>query len=228
GVRRLLRRRRRRARGSPRDRGPAQPVLLRPGARRAPGQPRGALPAAAGGVRRDGAGHRLRGRRHGALRLRGLLRRRGGPHARRSGHDPDEGRLGALRAPAVRGAVHRDPRLGPGRPGLRGRGARARLRLARPDRRAPAHQVPPGLRAGVLPAAHRRRGRGDARAPARRPALRRGGPRLRRRPGAADRHGHHGRGRGQPAHAGHDDPPGPRRGRARPRGRDGRDADRAM
>ena len=73
-------RRRRRCRGHG---DAARRVLQRALARLAPDLPGDAVPAAARGVRRRGAGDRLRGRRDGALRLRRRLRRRHGGRAGR-------------------------------------------------------------------------------------------------------------------------------------------------
>ena len=77
---------------------------------------------------------------------------------------------------------------------------------------AAADEVPAALRGRLVPAAHRRRGRRGARAPARRDRRRRGRPRRGHGLQAAAGHRHHGRGGRRPQHA---RAPGARLGRRR-------------
>ena len=126
----LLRRRDRRARRRAGRGDPSQPVLQRALARLPPARPGRAVPAAARGVPRGVADHRLRRRRDGALRVRGRLRRR-----RRRADAPEHGgvaMLGPLFAAAVFvELVRRLHGERPRRDRLGRRRRRRRLRLAR-------------------------------------------------------------------------------------------------
>ena len=172
---RLLRRRDRRPRRRDRGDRASQRLLQRARADRPPDLARRALPPPPGRVPRRRPDRRLRRRGDGALRLRRRLRRQ----RRRAalGADPRPALHRAAAGPgAVRRARDRDHRLGAEVDRLRGPDGRARLRLARGDRRAAARALPDRLRGGLAAAAGRggRRGRPGA-APARGPG--RGGAR---------------------------------------------------
>ncbi|CAA9498952.1 MAG: NADH-ubiquinone oxidoreductase chain J, partial [uncultured Solirubrobacteraceae bacterium] len=192
----VLRGRARGSCGSDRRRRRPQPVLQRARARLASAVPRGTVSAAARGVRRRGPGRRLRGRRHGALRLRRRLRRRAGRAAQPARRSRPAGAVGDLRRRAVRRAVHCDARLGSAADRHQRRRRARQLRLAGGDRHAAADEVPGALRGRVVSAADRRRRRGRARAPPRRPDRNRGAGAVQRDGHPAPRlYGHDGRGR---------------------------------
>ena len=137
----------------------SEPVLLGARADREPRLARRALPAALGGVRRRGAGARLRRRGDGDVPVRDRLPRR--PRRRAVGGRAERGRRSAAACRRRRAARRGHRRDRPRRPATRLSSSRPRstdaLRQPGRDRPAVPHRPPARLRDHLDRAARRRR-----------------------------------------------------------------------